>query len=125
MLGANITEVWNCVITNDAPIAPMASRKKQKRPVIVRQPDAHDRKRAQRQQPCVCSARTDRSHSQPIRTRTRMVIATAAIAELPICSLVRWSSVRIIGINGANPNHPKKHRKNASHVMWKARIGAL
>ena len=44
-------------------------------------------------------------------------IATAAIAELPTCSLVRWSSVRMIGISGAIPNQPKKHRKKASHVM--------
>jgi hypothetical protein len=29
------------------------------------------------------------------------------------------------GISGAIPNHPKKHRKNASHVMWNARIGTL
>src|SRR5580704_17640166 len=66
-----------------------------------------------------------RSHSHPIRIRTRMVMATAAMAELPTCSLVRWSSSRIIGIRGAIPNQPKKHRKNASHAMWKARIGAL
>ena len=26
VLGANITEVWYCVMTNDAPIAPIASR---------------------------------------------------------------------------------------------------
>ncbi len=26
-LGANITEVWYCVITNEAPMAPMARRK--------------------------------------------------------------------------------------------------
>lgn len=26
-LGANIIEVWYCVMTNDAPMAPMASRK--------------------------------------------------------------------------------------------------
>jgi type IV secretory pathway TrbF-like protein len=31
----------------------------------------------------------------------------------------------MMGINGAIPNHPKKQRKNASHVMWNARIGAL
>src|SRR5579871_3737342 len=29
------------------------------------------------------------------------------------------------GIRGAMPNHPKKQRKNASHVMWNARMGAL
>ena len=27
IFGANITDVWNCVITNEAPIAPMARRK--------------------------------------------------------------------------------------------------
>jgi len=26
MFGANITDVWNCVTTNEAPIAPMHSR---------------------------------------------------------------------------------------------------
>src|SRR5262249_16455964 len=46
--------------------------------------------------------------------RTRMVIATAAMAELPTCSLVKCSSVRMTGISGAMPNHPKKHRKKAS-----------
>ncbi|MNI37857.1 hypothetical protein D3C73_919720 [compost metagenome] len=30
MFGANIIEVWNCVITNDAPITPMAKRKSKK-----------------------------------------------------------------------------------------------
>ena len=44
---------------------------------------------------------------------------------LPICSLVRCSSSRMTGISGAMPNQPKKQRKNASHVMWKARIGTL
>ena len=29
------------------------------------------------------------------------------------------------GISGASPNQPKKHRKNANHVMWNARIGVL
>jgi len=29
------------------------------------------------------------------------------------------------GIRGAMPNHPKKHRKNAIHDMWNARMGAL
>src|ERR1700744_6469381 len=33
----------------------------------------------------------------------------------------RWIS----GINGAHANHAKKHTKNAIHVRWKARIGAL
>src|SRR5579872_2414874 len=31
----------------------------------------------------------------------------------------------MIGISGAMPNHPKKHRKKAIHDMWNARIGAL
>ena len=48
-----------------------------------------------------------------------------AMMELPICSFVRCSSCRITGINGASPNQPKKHRKKASHVIWKVRIGAL
>src|SRR6185312_16097584 len=65
------------------------------------------------------------SHNQPMKSRTRTVIATEAMVRLPICALVKWNSWRITGISGAMPNHPKKHRKNASHVMWKARIGAL
>ncbi len=52
-------------------------------------------------------------------------MATEAIIELPTCCLVRCSSPRMIGISGASPNQPKKQRKNASHVTWKARIGAL
>ena len=66
-----------------------------------------------------------RSHSHPMNTRASTVIATEAITELPICCLVRCSSSRTTGISGAIPNHPKKHRKNASHDMWNARIGAL
>jgi hypothetical protein len=29
------------------------------------------------------------------------------------------------GISGAHANHAKKHTKNAIHVTWKARIGAV
>src|SRR5579872_1262435 len=65
------------------------------------------------------------SHSQPIIMRTTMVMATEAMTELPIWALVRWSSSRMIGIKGAMPNHPKKHRKNAIQLMWNARMGAL
>ncbi len=66
-----------------------------------------------------------RSHSQPINIRTRMVIETEAITELPTWAFVRCSSSRMMGINGAMPNQPKKQRKNAIHDMWNARIGAL
>src|SRR4029079_13109042 len=65
------------------------------------------------------------SHNQPMKSRTRTVIATEAMVRFPICALVKWNSWRITGISGAMPNHPKKHRKNASHVMWNARMGAL
>src|SRR5262249_38830108 len=45
-----------------------------------------------------------------------------AITVLPICALLRCSSSRTTAISGAIPNQPKKHRKNDSQVMWKARI---
>src|SRR5580658_3627250 len=31
----------------------------------------------------------------------------------------------MIGMRGAMPNHPKKHRKKAIHDMWHARMGTL
>ena len=44
---------------------------------------------------------------------------------LPTCSFVSERSSRTTAISGAMPNQPKKHRKNANHVMWKVRIGML
>jgi hypothetical protein len=41
---------------------------------------------------------------------------------LPICVFVRPRSSLTTAINGAIPNHPKKQRKNANHVIWNARI---
>ena len=41
---------------------------------------------------------------------------------LPIWALVSMRSSRTIAIKGAMPNQPKKHRKKANHVIWKARI---
>ena len=49
-------------------------------------------------------------------------MATEAMMVLPTCTLVSMRSSRTMAISGAMPNHPKKQRKKASHVMWKARI---
>ena len=66
-----------------------------------------------------------RSQSQPMNRRATIVIATEAMTVLPTCALVRCSSSRMTAISGAMPNQPKKHRKNADHVMWNARIAGL
>ena len=58
-----------------------------------------------------------RSESQPSSSRATIVTATEAMIELPTWSLVRCNSLRTTGISGAIPNQPKKHTKNASHVM--------
>ena len=65
------------------------------------------------------------SHSQPITSRAITVIATDAMIVLPICSLLSPRSSRTKAISGAMPNQPKKHRKNAIHVMWNVRIGTV
>jgi hypothetical protein len=51
-----------------------------------------------------------------------MVEETEAIIMLPICPLLRPRSTRMAGMRGASPNHPKKHTKNMSQVIWKVRI---
>ena len=58
-----------------------------------------------------------RSHSHPMRSRATMVISTEAMPVLPTCVLVRPRSSRTMAIIGAMPNHPKKARKKAIHVM--------
>ncbi len=62
------------------------------------------------------------SHKYPITKRATMVMATEAIMISPICDFVSDNSSRTIAIMGAIPNQPKKHRKKAIHVIWKARI---
>jgi hypothetical protein len=54
-----------------------------------------------------------------------MVIATAAMLMLAIWSLVRWNSPEITGMRGAQANQAKKQTKNASQLMWKARIAGV
>jgi len=51
-----------------------------------------------------------------------MVEETDAIMVLPTCAFVKPKSALIVGISGARPNHPKKHTKNISHVIWKVLI---
>jgi hypothetical protein len=51
-----------------------------------------------------------------------MVAETDAIIVLPTCAFVSPRSSRMVGIRGAMPNHPKKHTKKVSQVMWKVRI---
>jgi hypothetical protein len=63
-----------------------------------------------------------RSQSQPAATRANTVMATEPTMHQPTCSAVRCNSSRTIFINRAMPNHAKKHRKNAIHDMWKARM---
>lgn len=65
------------------------------------------------------------SQSGPTISRTKIVMATAAILILAIWSFVKPNSPLITGINGAHANHAKKHTKKASHVMWKARIAGV
>src|SRR3954471_11335089 len=65
------------------------------------------------------------SQSHPKKSRAKTVMPTEAMMMLPICAFERPRSARTIGINGAIPNHPKKHRKNVNQVTWNARIGAV
>jgi hypothetical protein len=51
-----------------------------------------------------------------------MVEETEAMMMLPTCALLSPRSVRIVGMSGASPNHPKKQTKNMSQVIWKVRI---
>jgi hypothetical protein len=44
------------------------------------------------------------------------VIAVDAMIVFATCSAVSFRSSRTTAMSGAMPNHPKKHRKNASHV---------
>ena len=62
------------------------------------------------------------SHSLPMINRAIMVAVTEAIMILPTCPLLKCNSPLMVGIKGARPNHPKKHTKNMSQVMWKVRI---
>ena len=62
------------------------------------------------------------SQRGPIKSRTSTVIATEAIIVFPISAFVNIRSSRTIAISGAMPNHPKKAKKNANHVVWKVRI---
>ena len=55
----------------------------------------------------------------------RIVIATAAMLIFAIWSLVKLNSPLITGISGAQANHAKKQTKNASQVIWKARIAGV
>src|SRR5579871_5309221 len=64
----------------------------------------------------------NRSHNRPASTRKKTVTATEPMISQPICSFVSPSSFRMMGIKGASPNHEKKHRKNAIHDRWNARI---
>ena len=63
-----------------------------------------------------------RSHNQPINSRATTVIDTEPMTSQPICDCVRAISSRTTFMSGAMPNHAKKQRKNANHVMWNARI---
>src|SRR5690349_18909408 len=45
--------------------------------------------------------------------------------DQPTSASVSASSLRMIGISGATPNHAKKQTRNDSHAMWNARIGGL
>ena len=63
-----------------------------------------------------------RSHSHPMSSRATTVIDTDPMTSQPICDCVRAISSRTTFMSGAMPNHAKKHRKNANHVMWNARI---
>ena len=65
------------------------------------------------------------SHNGPTISRIKIVIATAAILILAIWSLVKLNSPIITGMSGAQANHAKKQTKNASHVIWKARIAGV
>ena len=53
-----------------------------------------------------------------------MVIATAAILMLAICSIESPNSPLMTGISGAQANQAKKQTKKATQVRWKARMGA-
>src|SRR3990167_300111 len=67
----------------------------------------------------------NRSSSRPTASRAKNVSATEAITLVPICCRLKPRSSRISGMSGATANHPTNEVKNASQLMWKARIGGL
>src|SRR5688572_6880254 len=58
-------------------------------------------------------------------SRTRMVMPTAAMLMFAICAGLSPNSCLITGISGATANHAKKQTKNASQLMWNARIAGV
>ena len=79
--------MWYCVITNEAPIAPMAKREAGSVAKLWARPMPITGKRAEDEQPRVGSRGPTRSHSQPTSRRATIVIATEAMTVLPICVL--------------------------------------
>ena len=116
-LGANITDVWYCVMTNEAPMAPMASRNNRNvsydwaRPMPITGMDPRTRTQV------YVSRGPNRSHIQPTANRARTVNATEAMIVLPTCAAVRCNSSRTTAMSGAMPNQAKKQRKKANQLM--------
>jgi hypothetical protein len=61
----------------------------------------------------------------PTISRTRIVMATAAMLMSAIWERLRPNSPLMTGISGAQANQAKKHTKKAIQVRWKARIGGV
>src|SRR5262245_9660867 len=120
--GANISEVWNCVMTNDAPIVPIKIRQiknvaKLFESAIPITGSEHTSKRS-----VYVSRGPHRSHSQPTASRAMIVAATEPMMHQPTCVALNPISSRTTFIKGAIPNQEKKQTKNAIHDMWNARI---
>ena len=120
--GANMTDVWYCVMTNDAPTMPISRWKIRNvwkscaRPMPITGSDPT------RSSQVYASRGPIRSHSQPISSLATTVTATDPMMIQPICDCVSPISSRTSIISGAMPNQAKKQRKNANQLMWNARI---
>ena len=121
-LGANITEVWYCVITNEAPITPISRRKMTNVSKFWESPISITGNEPRISNPVYVRRGPIRSSTQPIATRAKIVMKTEAISEVKTWELVRLRSSRTSPSSGAIPNQPKKQRKNASQVRWNVRM---
>jgi hypothetical protein len=109
-LAANIRDVWYCVMTNEAPMAPINTRKIRNvvksfaKPIVITGSDPNKSSHV------YVSRGPMRSHSHPTISRANAVTATDPMMHQPTWSLVSRNSSRTTAISGAMPNQAKKHK---------------
>src|SRR5690606_12645794 len=117
-LGANIIDVRNWVMPKQAPTIPRRNRNSKNDAELVLSPISIMGIAPTTSSVVYVNRGPSVSHSLPINKRAMIVAETEAMMMLPTSLLVKPSSSRIMGINGATPNHPKKQKKKVIHVIW-------